>query len=232
MAAAAVAVAEDATGQHAVRHLVTDEERVALLAGLLVRLQVGVAGQEVGRELVSLAHLATTTVLQVHRLQLLVDPVVGLELPDLKRYSVAGCVADGAEVDLRVLDVVSALQDSQELGQLAVHDLRRTDVRAGHVQHHGQRGRVGVLVADDDFPHDLAGELAGGAGDRRRVEQAVHRRCRPAGVDVVIVVEGWAASRDLCGVTRAVGADTPTSSTHGGSPPRGLSLALLASRTG
>ncbi len=132
-----------------VGHLVTDEEKIAALATPVVAVDRGVAGHEVQGQFVGFGFLPAATAFDEDVAEMVVHPVVGLELADLQGHPVAGGGADRAEENLRVVDVSLADEQAEQVGQLALQGARHPPHRAGHVEQDadGQRGRVLVAVA-------------------------------------------------------------------------------------
>ena len=71
-----------------------------------------------------IGHLPAATTFGHDARQIVVHPVVRLELADLQRRAVAGRVADRAEEDLGVLDVPLAQQQPEQLRQLLLQHPR------------------------------------------------------------------------------------------------------------
>jgi len=84
----------------------------------------GVPGHEVQGQLVGLGLLPAPAALQQDPAEVVVHPVVRLELADLQRRPVAGGVPDGAEHDLRIRHVPLAQQQPEQLRQLGLQHAR------------------------------------------------------------------------------------------------------------
>ena len=75
-------------GQDGLVHLVADDEQVALPAPLLPGVGDGVPGDEIGCQFIGFALLPAAVALQEDRPELVVHPVVRLELADLQRHPI------------------------------------------------------------------------------------------------------------------------------------------------
>jgi hypothetical protein len=172
-----------------------------------------VARQVVRCELVRLAHLAAAVALEVDGLELLVHGVVRFELPHLERHVVAVGIADGAEEDLRILDIALALQQPVELRQLGMRHRGCVDVAARDVQDHSDRRGIRMVGADHGLADVLPGVrsvLVGPLG----VDQLVRARGTRSGLDSHRVIEGRNAGCLLGGHMRLVIVNAISSSAH------------------
>src|SRR5882757_35915 len=197
--------------------LVADDEEVALLRAPLPRVGDHMVGHEVSGQLVGLALLAAAATLQEDRPQLLVHPVVRLELPDLQRHPVRLGVPDPAEEQLRVAGVLPVPQQPVQPTQLPLHDPRHQAHRAGHVEQHRDGQRVGVLGGVPALPLSHPERIQRGIRTPFPPIPPPHRR--RAG-EVVLSAGGAVAARG------AVGVVVPVSVAHRRSPvSSSLSLA-------
>lgn len=178
-----------------VGQLVTDHEQVAAPAALVEAVDRGVPGHEVHGQLVRLAHLAAAPAFEQDLAEVVVHPVVGLELADLQRRPVAGRVADRAEQDVRVLRVSLAQQQPEQVGKLGLQRPRDVPHRAGHVEQDPDRERLRVVVGVPALPggHSARVEVGvdgGGAavGVGERAGAGGRAVARPRGVDVGVPV--------------------------------------------
>jgi len=162
-----------------------------------------VPGHGVQRELVGLGHLAAAPALQQDVAEVVVHPVVRLELAELERDPVAGRVTDGAEQDLRVLGVALAQQQSEQVRQLGLQHARDAAHRPGNVEEHGDRQGVGVLVAVAALPEGQAVRVealvrppvgAGRGGDAIAVRKGSGAGGGPVALGGVVDV-GWTSFR-------------------------------------
>lgn len=167
-----------------VGEFVADDEQVAAPAALVPAVGGGVPGHEVHRQLVRLGHLPAAATLQHDPAEVVVHPVVRLELPDLQRHPVAGGVADRAEHDLRVAGVALPQQQAEQLRQLGLEHARHVPHRAGHVEEHRDRGRLRVLGRVAALPYGAAGVDRGVHGARPAV--AVGERAGAGGPAVAV----------------------------------------------
>ena len=103
-------LAQVTRAEHRLVHLVADDEQVALAAPLLPGVGHGVPGDEIRCQFVGFALLPAAVALQEDRPELVVHPVVRLELADLQRHPIGLGIADPAEHDLRIGDVSATLQ--------------------------------------------------------------------------------------------------------------------------
>lgn len=132
-----------------VRHLVTDDKGISLLAAAIVAIDLRFSSQEIERQFVGLGLLSTAASFKEQPAQIVFDLIARLELTHLQRCEVTRRVTNAADQNRRIRKIIVLDQQSEQRAQILLHHPRHGVHRPGHVKQHsnGVAGRMRVAVA-------------------------------------------------------------------------------------
>ena len=97
------------------------------------------ASRHVEHQLIRFRLLPAAAPFQDHVLQVLVHPIVRLELPDLQRHLIDCGISDRCKENLRIRNIIMAQQQLVQMRQVGMNPSDDLAHRAGHVEADDER---------------------------------------------------------------------------------------------